>query len=200
MMTDIELYNYLRECVEEGIGIKKNDAQGNIAAEAVFQNLLKLDNSGNTVEYNFADINQHKNQYENRYDMYVTARTESWEKYYVVEVKIRQTKGNVEYPDMLIEEDKWEAQYNYPNYLPIYLNFEYTPDGGIIINLFNLRKFREDYDKLRGREDKYNKCSARPEQGKKIKKVKFLPKNNKTKYNTITIKWDASENTFRREK
>lgn len=195
MMTDIGLYNYLKECVATGIGIGKNDTQGNIAAKAVFQNLLNLDNSGNTVDYEFEDIHGEGN----RYDLYVTARTESWEHYYVTEVKIRRTKGNVEYPDMLIEEDKWEAQFKYPNYTPIYLNFEYTPDGGIDINLFNLRKFRDIYDKLRGREDKYPKCSARPENGKKIKKVKFLPKNNKKKYNTITIKWDAEDNTFKRE-
>lgn len=196
MMTDIEFYDYLRECVTEGIEIKKNDVQGNVAAKAVFQNLLNLDNSGNTVDYEFADIHGDGN----RYDLYVTARTESWEHYFAAEIKVRKTKGNAEYPDMLIEEDKWEAQYKYPNYTPIYLNFEYTPDGGIDINLFNLRKFRADYDKLRGRSDMYNKCSARPEEGKKIKKVKFLPKNNKKKYNNIEYKWDAEGNTFRRVK
>lgn len=174
------------------------DNKGIHVAERFFEKILSKDKFGNDIRYNFETIEG--TGY--RFDFLATAKTDYYEFYFVVEVKLRNTnRCKKEWDDVMMEEDKWNAQFQYEEkYLPLYFSLENPKDNKNVplsVSIFNLKKIREHLGEMRYTMTYCPERSTR-EEGEKEKKVwkktYYLPKSNKelNRY----YRWEENEQTF----
>ena len=180
-----------REIMEEA------DNEGIVEAEEFFTTILNKDKFGNDIRYNFETIEG--TGY--RFDFLVTATTEYKEYYFVVEVKKRYVdECKREWDDIMMEKDKWYAQFQYDEkYRPLYFNFEDPKDNKNVppsVSIFDLKKIRPHLGEMRQGRGWFPKKTKtkKKEKVKVLKDVYFLPKFNK-EFNRY-YRWDAREQTY----
>lgn len=175
--------------------MKKADNKGIRVAERFFKNILNKDKYGNDINYNFETIEG--TGY--RFDFLVTATTEYKDYYFVVEVKLRNTdKCKKEWDDVMMEEDKWNAQFQYDEkYLPLYFSLE-NPKGNknvpLSVSIFNLKKIRPHLGEMRQGYGWFPEKSETDEIINVWKKVFYFPKYNKELNNYY--RWAEKEQIF----
>lgn len=175
------------------------DKRGIEIAEEFFKTVIKKDKFGNDIKYNFKTIEG--NGY--RFDFFVTATTEYKEYFFVVEVKIRNVdECRKEWDDIMMEEVKWNAQFQYEEkYRPLYFNLENPKDNNKIplsVSIFDLKKIRSHLGEMRYNRTWAPKRSVKAEENEELeyewKKTYFFPKKNKelNRY----FEWDEKEQIF----
>lgn len=184
-----ELKKKMEDADKRGIEISKD----------FFTTILNKDKNGKPIEYNFETIEG--TGY--RFDFLVTATTEDKEYYFVVEVKIRNVdECKKEWDDIMMEEVKWDAQFQYDaKYRPLYFNVENPKDNNKIplsVSIFDLISIRGHLGEMRYNKTWAPKRSVKENEDEELeyewKKTYFLPKFNK-RYNKY-YRWDADEQTF----
>ena len=175
--------------------MKKADNKGIRVAERFFEKVLKKDKFGNDIRYNFETIEG--NGY--RFDFLATATTDYYEFYFVVEVKLRNTdKCKKEWDDVMMEKDKWDAQFQYDEkYLPLYFSLEDPKDNKNVplsVSIFNLKKIRPHLGEVRQGRGWFPEKTETDEIVNVTKDVYFFDKFNK-EYNRY-FRWDEKGQTF----
>ena len=178
-----------REIMEEA------DNEGIVEAEEFFTTILNKDKFGNDISYNFETIEG--DGY--RFDFFVTATTENKEYYFVVEVKKRYVdECKREWDDIMMEKDKWDAQFQYDEkYRPLYFNFV-DPKGNKnvprSVSIFDLKKIRPHLGEMRQGRRWLPKKTKTKKKVKVLKYVYFFPIDNKelNRY----FEWDEKEQIF----
>lgn len=175
------------------------DKRGIEISKEFFTTILNKDKNGKDIRYNFETIQG--TGY--RYDFLATATTEDKEYYFVVEVKIRNVdECKREWDDIMMEEVKWDAQFQYDEkYRPLYFNVENPKDNNNIplsVSIFDLISIRPHLGEMRYNRTWAPKRSVKEKEDEEVeyewKKTYFLPKFNK-KFNKY-YKWDEKEQTF----
>ena len=168
-------------------------------AEEFFKTVIKKDKFGNDIKYNFETIEG--NGY--RFDFFVTATTEYKEYFFVVEVKIRNVdKCKKEWDDIMMEEVKWNAQFQYEEkYRPLYFSLE-NPLGNknvpLSVSIFDLKKIRPHLGEIQYNTTWATKKSVNAVENEESeyeeKNTDVLPKKNKelNRY----FEWDEKEQIF----
>lgn len=175
------------------------DKRGIEISKEFFTTILNKDKNGKDIRYNFETIQG--TGY--RYDFLATATTEDKEYYFVVEVKIRNVdECKREWDDIMMEEVKWDAQFQYDEkYRPLYFNVENPKDNNNIplsVSIFDLISIRPHLGEMRYNKTWAPKRSVKEKEDEELeyewKKTYFLPKFNK-KFNKY-YRWDEKEQTF----
>ena len=175
------------------------DKRGIEISKEFFATILNKDKNGKPIKYNFETIRG--TGY--RYDFLATATTEDKEYYFVVEVKIRNVdECKREWDDIMMEEVKWDAQFQYDEkYRPLYFNVENPKDNNNIplsVSIFDLISIRPHLGEMRYNRTWAPKRSVKEKEDEELeyewKKTYFLPKFNK-KFNKY-YRWDEKEQTF----
>lgn len=175
------------------------DKRGIEISKEFFTTILNKDKNGKPIKYNFETIQG--TGY--RYDFLATATTEDKEYYFVVEVKIRNVdECKREWDDIMMEEVKWDAQFQYDEkYRPLYFNVENPKDNNNIplsVSIFDLISIRPHLGEMRYNRTWAPKRSVKEKEDEEVeyewKKTYFLPKFNK-EFNRY-FKWDEKEQTF----
>ena len=175
--------------------MKKADNKGIQVAEEFFKTILNKDKFGNDIRYNFETIQGTGH----RFDFLATATTDYYEFYFVVEVKLRNTdKCKKEWDDVMMEKDKWNAQFQYDEkYIPLYFSLEDPKDNKNVprsVSIFNLKKIRPHLGEMRQGQGWFPEKTETNEIVKVLKDVYFLDKFNK-EFNRY-FRWDAREQTY----
>lgn len=175
--------------------MEKADKEAYEMAVRFFTKFRDKDKNGKPIEYNFERIEG--TGY--RYDMYITATTPTDVSYYVVEIKARKVNEcKREWDDVMIEEDKWNAQFQYDDkFQPLYFSLE-NPLGNknvpLSVSIFDLKKIRPHLGEMRRGHDYFPKKTETANKVKVIKDVFYLPKYNKELNDYY--RWDVKGQTF----
>lgn len=175
--------------------MKKADKKGIVMAEEFFETILSKDKFGNDIRYNFETIEG--SGY--RFDFLATATTDYYEFYFVVEVKLRNVdKCKKEWDDVMMEKDKWNAQFQYDEkYIPLYFSLEDPKDNKNVpysISIFNLKKIRPRLKDMRQGQGWFPEKTETDEIVKVLKDVYFFDKFNND-YNRY-YRWDEREQIY----
>ena len=175
--------------------MKKADNKGIQVAEEFFETILNKDKFGNDIRYNFETIEGTGH----RFDFLATATTDYYEFYFVVEVKLRNVdKCKKEWDDVMMEKDKWNAQFQYDEkYIPLYFSREDPKDNKNVplsVSIFNLKKIRPHLGEVRQGRGWFPEKTETDEIVNVTKDVYFFDKFNK-EFN-LYFRWDEKEQTF----